>query len=272
MSQDGEEKYTRGMVVVAHADDAEYGCSGTVAKLCAEGWEMVYVLCTDGSKGSSDREITQSELASMRRQEQIDAGKVLGLKDVVFLDHEDSMLQPTLELRRDIAREIRRHRPDVVLCPYPMRSLDGGWGRRPSRPSGGGRGDALGGLPGCPRPHDLPRAAGGRFRAPQGGRGVGHRPSRPRPVDRRDGAHGYIDPGAPPAQIASRLRLSGVSGRADAGSGAGAAARAGAYSTQRPSAGSPSAAKASRLDPVSPAKAGVHSRGPRDWMPASVGA
>ena len=128
MSQDGEEEFTRGMVVVAHADDAEYGCSGTVAKLCAEGWEMVYVLCTDGSKGSSDREITQAELAAMRRQEQIDAGKVLGLKDVVFLDYEDSMLQPTLELRRDIAREIRRHRPDVVLCPYPMRSLDGGWG------------------------------------------------------------------------------------------------------------------------------------------------
>ena len=49
-----DEKFSRGMVVVAHADDAEFGCSGTVAKLCAEGWEMVYVMCTDGSKGSSD--------------------------------------------------------------------------------------------------------------------------------------------------------------------------------------------------------------------------
>ena len=45
-----EEKFTRGMVVVAHADDAEFGCSGTVAKLCAEGWDMVYVMCTDGGK------------------------------------------------------------------------------------------------------------------------------------------------------------------------------------------------------------------------------
>ena len=123
-----EKKFTRGMVVVAHADDAEFGCSGTVAKLCSEGWEMVYVLCTDGSKGSSDREITQKELASIRRREQLEAGKVLGLKDVAFLDYEDSMLQPTLELRRDIAREIRRHRPDVVICTYPMRNLDGGWG------------------------------------------------------------------------------------------------------------------------------------------------
>ena len=123
-----DEKFTRAMVVVAHADDAEFGCSGTVAKLCSEGWELVYVMCTDGSKGSSDREITGPELAKMRRQEQINAGKVLGLKDVVFLDHEDSMLQPTLELRRDIAREIRRYKPDVVICTYPMRTLNGGWG------------------------------------------------------------------------------------------------------------------------------------------------
>jgi LmbE family N-acetylglucosaminyl deacetylase len=123
-----EEQFSRGMVVVAHADDAEFGCSGTVAKLTAEGWEMVYVLCTDGSKGSSDREITGEELAQTRRQEQIEAGKVLGLKDVAFLDYPDSMLEPTLDVRRDIAREIRRHRPDIVLCQYPLRTLDGAWG------------------------------------------------------------------------------------------------------------------------------------------------
>ena len=123
-----DRKFSRGMVVVAHADDAEYGCSGTVAKWCREGWEVVYLLCTDGSKGSSDREMPPQRLSEIRRQEQTNAGKVLGLKEVVFLDYEDSLLQPTLELRRDIAREIRRHRPDVLICPYPMRNLDGGWG------------------------------------------------------------------------------------------------------------------------------------------------
>ena len=123
-----ENDIERGMVVVAHADDAEFGCSGAVAKLCSQGVEMVYVLCTDGSKGSGDREMTQKELAAMRRQEQIDAGKVLGLKDVAFLEHEDSMLQPTLELRRDIAREIRRYRPDLVITNYPLRTLAGEWG------------------------------------------------------------------------------------------------------------------------------------------------
>ena len=119
------EEFSRGMVVTAHPYDAEFGCSGTVAKWCAEGWEVVYVLCTDGSKGTSDRSLTSEDLARIRRQEQIDAGKVLGLKDVVFLDHEDSKLQPTLELRRDVAREIRRHRPDVLICPNPVRSLQG---------------------------------------------------------------------------------------------------------------------------------------------------
>ena len=122
----GEEReFNRGMVVVAHADDAEYGCSGTVAKWCAEGWDVVYVMCTDGSKGSNDREMTQERLSAIRHEEQTNAGKVLGLADIAFLDHEDSMLQPTLELRRDIAREIRRHRPDVLICPYPVRTLQG---------------------------------------------------------------------------------------------------------------------------------------------------
>ena len=108
---------------MAHADDAEWGCAGTVAKWCAEGWEVVYVLCTDGSKGSADPQVTSEELTKIRRQEQLNAGKVLGLREVVFLEYPDSMLEPTLELRRDIAREIRRYRPDVLICMSPVRQL-----------------------------------------------------------------------------------------------------------------------------------------------------
>ncbi len=124
MASDGAH-YHRAMVVVAHPDDAEWGCAGTVAKWCAEGWEVVYVLCTDGSKGSEDLEMTSGRLVEIRKQEQLNAGKVLGVKDIVFLGYEDSMLEPTLELRRDIAREIRRHRPDVLICMNPVRSVDG---------------------------------------------------------------------------------------------------------------------------------------------------
>ena len=74
--------FKRAMVVTAHPDDAEYGCSGSVAKWCRMGWEVVYVLYTDGSKGSEDREITSKRLVEIRAEEQINAGKTLGLKTV----------------------------------------------------------------------------------------------------------------------------------------------------------------------------------------------
>ena len=121
-----EEPYCRAMVVMAHPDDADWVCSGTVAKWCAQGWEVVYVLCTDGSKGSDDPAMTSQRLVEVRHQEQLNAGKVLGLHKVVFLDYPDAGLQPTLELRRDIAREIRRYRPDVLICSSPTRSLSSG--------------------------------------------------------------------------------------------------------------------------------------------------
>jgi len=123
--EETDEGYGRAMVVVAHPDDAEYSCSGTVARWVREGWEVTYVLCTDGSKGTSDRTITSEQLTATRNEEQRNAGKVLGLKDISFLGHPDGYLVPDLKLRRDIAREIRRHRPGVLLCPYPMRNLDG---------------------------------------------------------------------------------------------------------------------------------------------------
>ncbi len=120
------EGYKRGMVIVAHPDDAEFGCSGTVATWCRQGMEVVQVICTDGGKGSDDPNMTSEELTEIRMREQRNAARVLGVKEVVFLGYEDAMLVPTLELRKDIAREIRRHRPDVVICPSPVRNLTEG--------------------------------------------------------------------------------------------------------------------------------------------------
>ena len=117
--------YSRAMVVVAHADDAEWGCAGTVAQWCNNGWEVVYVLCTDGSKGTDDARLTSEELVSIRKKEQLAAGQVLGLHKVVFLDYEDSMLEPTLSLRRDLVRQIRFYKPDILICLSPLRRLDG---------------------------------------------------------------------------------------------------------------------------------------------------
>jgi len=118
-----KDDFKRAMVVVAHPDDAEYGCSGSVAKWCRLGWDVVYVLCTDGSKGSEDREISAGQLIEIRAREQREAGKTLGLKDVVFLGYPDGYLEPTLELRKDISREIRRWKPDVLITTNPTRDL-----------------------------------------------------------------------------------------------------------------------------------------------------
>ena len=107
------------MVIMAHPDDAEFSAAGSVAKWVREGKEVVYVLCTSGDKGTSDISQSPAELAELRREEQQAACRVLGVKEVVFLGYEDGVLQSTLELRRDLVRQIRRFKPDIVVCPDP---------------------------------------------------------------------------------------------------------------------------------------------------------
>jgi LmbE family N-acetylglucosaminyl deacetylase len=109
----------RVLVVMAHPDDAEFGCGGTIATWAAAGKEINYVLCTSGDKGSSDPSMSPYRLAQIRRAEQLNAARVLGAREVVFLSHDDGTLRNTIELRRDIVREIRRFRPDAVICQDP---------------------------------------------------------------------------------------------------------------------------------------------------------
>lgn len=106
-------------VIVAHPDDAEFSCAGTVARWASEGREVVYVLLTSGDKGSADPAVTPEMLVATREAEQRAACAVLGVKDIVFLRRSDATLVPDLELRRDIARIIRQLRPDVVICQDP---------------------------------------------------------------------------------------------------------------------------------------------------------
>jgi LmbE family N-acetylglucosaminyl deacetylase len=115
----------RVLVVMAHPDDAEFGCGGTIAKWAAAGKEINYVLCTSGDKGSSDPNISPYKLAQQRRVEQVNAAHALGARDVAFLSYEDGTLRNTLELRRDIVREIRRFKPDAVLCQDPTMRFGG---------------------------------------------------------------------------------------------------------------------------------------------------
>jgi len=111
------------MVVTAHPDDAEWGCSGSVAKWTRLGWDVVYVLCTDGSKGTEDRSISSEKLIEIREEEQRNAGKILGLKSIEFLGYPDGYLEPTLEVRRDISRAIRKYKPSILITTNPDRDL-----------------------------------------------------------------------------------------------------------------------------------------------------
>ena len=117
--------FERALVVVAHPDDAEFMAAGTVAKWTREGKQVAYVLCTNGDKGTADPEMAPAKLAQIRQAEQRAACAALGVYDVTFLGYPDQYLQNTLELRRDIARQIRRFRPDVVICQDPVRHLSG---------------------------------------------------------------------------------------------------------------------------------------------------
>lgn len=109
------------MVIIPHPDDGEISCGGTVAKWAQAGCEVVFVLCTNGDKGTHDDTTTSSQLVSIREEEQRNAAKVLGVKEVVFLGHPDGELEDDRQFRGELVREIRRHAPDVVFCFDPYR-------------------------------------------------------------------------------------------------------------------------------------------------------
>jgi LmbE family N-acetylglucosaminyl deacetylase len=107
------------MVIMAHPDDAEFTVAGTIAKWTQAGCNAVYVLCTSGNAGTHEPGMTREKIAAIREEEQRAACQVLGVKDVVFLRHDDGTLQPTLELRRDLVRLIRYFKPEAVITEDP---------------------------------------------------------------------------------------------------------------------------------------------------------
>lgn len=107
------------MAIVAHPDDIEYSCAGTLARWAKHGARISYVLCTSGDVGIDEIGMTRERATEIREAEQKEAAKIVGAVEVVFLREPDGMLQPTLELRKKLVREIRRFRPEVVVCGDP---------------------------------------------------------------------------------------------------------------------------------------------------------
>jgi len=107
------------LVISAHPDDPEFGAAGTVAFLAKQGAEVVYVLVTDGSKGSAEPNMTKEKLIAMRQEEQKNAANKLGVSKVIFLGQPDGEVRNTDELREMIVRQIRMHKPDVLFTHDP---------------------------------------------------------------------------------------------------------------------------------------------------------
>jgi len=121
----------RAMAVYAHPDDAEFGMAGTVAKWAKAGVEWTYCMVNNGASGSDDETMTREKLRDTRYAEQREAAKILGVKHTVFLGYEDGYLYPTLEVRRDVARQIRIHKPDVLFTMDPTARIGGNYINHP---------------------------------------------------------------------------------------------------------------------------------------------
>jgi LmbE family N-acetylglucosaminyl deacetylase len=107
------EDWDRALAVSAHPDDMEYGGAAAVARWTRQGRHVAYLLTTKGEAGIDGME--PAEAARVRVAEQVDSAAVVGVTDVEFLDHPDGTITYDLDLRRDIAAAIRRHRPEVVV-------------------------------------------------------------------------------------------------------------------------------------------------------------
>ncbi len=104
------------LFVLAHPDDGDFICGGTVAQLAEEGREIHYLLVTRGDKGSNDPDMTPARLATIREEEQRNSARLLGVQTVTFLEgYYDGDVEATLTLRRDIALVVRQWRPDAIL-------------------------------------------------------------------------------------------------------------------------------------------------------------
>jgi LmbE family N-acetylglucosaminyl deacetylase len=117
-----EQEFERALVITAHPDDVDFGAAGTVAAWTDIGVEVSYCLVTDGDAGGHDRTVSRSDMIEIRRAEQTAAAKHVGVTDLHFLGFSDGRLEPTLDLRRELSRVIRKVRPQRVLCPSPDRN------------------------------------------------------------------------------------------------------------------------------------------------------
>ena len=103
------------LVILAHPDDPDFFCGASIAQWVIEGHDVSYCLLTKGEKGVNQHFNPGNDIVNVRNFEQANAGKVLGVNNIIYLDYEDGYLEPSIKLRRDIIRVIRKEKPDIVV-------------------------------------------------------------------------------------------------------------------------------------------------------------
>ena len=116
------EQVARVLVITAHPDDVDFGAAGTISQWTDAGLEVSYCIVTNGEAGGSDQSVSRTEMAAIRQAEQTAAAKHVGVHDLLFLGYPDGRVEPSVALRRDLARVIRLLRPDRVVCQSPERN------------------------------------------------------------------------------------------------------------------------------------------------------
>jgi LmbE family N-acetylglucosaminyl deacetylase len=108
------------MAIVAHPDDIEFTCAGTLARWAQAGAKTYYVICTSGEVGISKNSMTREKAMEIRESEQRRAAEIASAQEVVFLRHPDGLLEATMALRKDLVRQIRRFKPEVIITGDPV--------------------------------------------------------------------------------------------------------------------------------------------------------
>ena len=107
------------LIIAAHPDDGDFGAAGWTALMAAQGWSVYFLVCTNGAKGTADRAMARERLIALRQEEQREACRRMGAKDVFFVDHEDGELVYDRALLEQVVRYIRVLRPHTVLTHDP---------------------------------------------------------------------------------------------------------------------------------------------------------
>ena len=109
---------------MAHPDDCDFGAGGTIAHWTSQGIEVSYCIITNGDQGGEESGIPVEEMAKVRQQEQRDAGKVLGVTQITYLNYRDGWLMPSIDLRKEIVKAIRIAKPDRMVVQSPERNWE----------------------------------------------------------------------------------------------------------------------------------------------------